>query len=103
MRLNSLAAAVLIISFSAAGASHAASFDCEAQMLSRVVHPNVVSMCGLGHAAGNRPFLVMEYLEGRNLGALAEQGGGWVGLDLQAGGGGFDLRLEGFEGSGEEV
>lgn len=32
MRLNSLAAA-LIISFSAAGASHAASFDCEAQNL----------------------------------------------------------------------
>lgn len=32
MRLNSLAAA-LIISFSAAGVSHAASFDCEAQNL----------------------------------------------------------------------
>ena len=33
MRSNHLAAAVLFISFSAAGASHAASFDCEAQTL----------------------------------------------------------------------
>jgi len=44
-------------------------------MLARVAHPNVVSMRGLGHAAGDRPFLVMEYLEGRNLGeVIGEEG-----------------------------
>src|SRR3569623_1061319 len=50
-------------------------FQCEAQIMSRQVHPNVVTQLDHGHASGNRPFLVMEYLEGRNLGEIICQEG----------------------------
>jgi len=50
-------------------------FHCEARMTARVAHPNVVALLDAGHAAGDRPYLVMEHLEGRTLGELiAEQG-----------------------------
>ena len=50
-------------------------FQCEAQVLSRLVHPNVVSLLDFGRSAGGRPFLVMEHLEGRNLGEIISREG----------------------------
>ncbi len=40
----------------------------EAQALSNLHHPNIVSVVDLGTTTDNRPFIVMEYLEGNDLG-----------------------------------
>ena len=40
----------------------------EAQALSNLQHPNIVSVVDLGTTTDNRPFIVMEYLEGNDLG-----------------------------------
>jgi eukaryotic-like serine/threonine-protein kinase len=40
----------------------------EAQALSNLHHPNIVSVVDLGTTTDNRPFIVMEYLEGDDLG-----------------------------------
>ncbi|MBI5609537.1 MAG: protein kinase [Deltaproteobacteria bacterium] len=46
----------------------------EARVLSRVVHPNVVAIHGVGDRRGS-PYLVMEYVAGQNLAAFMRQKG----------------------------
>jgi len=47
----------------------------EAQTLGRLDHPNIVSVSGFGTAKDGRPFIVMELLYGRTLGAELEARG----------------------------
>jgi len=52
-------------------------FKLEAQALSRIKHPNLVSVTGYDTTPEGRPFIVMEHLEGETLhGRLARAGGG---------------------------
>jgi hypothetical protein len=52
-----------------------ARFRREAELMGRLVHPNIVEIRELGTLPDGRPFLVMERLEGRDLEAhLAERG-----------------------------
>src|SRR5690242_16408723 len=46
----------------------------EAQAAARLSHPNIVNLFFVGEEDG-APFIVMEYIEGRTLGALAESEG----------------------------
>jgi serine/threonine protein kinase len=47
-------------------------FHREARALARLVHPNIVTIFDFGEDARGRPFIVMEYVEGRHLGELAQ-------------------------------
>ncbi len=49
-------------------------FVAEAQISSRLVHPNIVSVLDFDRDAENRLFLVMELVEGRDLDALVSSG-----------------------------
>ncbi|MBA3453473.1 MAG: serine/threonine protein kinase [Deltaproteobacteria bacterium] len=49
-------------------------FIAEAQISSRLVHPNIVSVLDFDRDAENRLFLVMELVEGRDLDALVSSG-----------------------------
>lgn len=49
-------------------------FEREARTACRVRHPNVVSVFDLGRLPSGEPYLVMEYLEGRDLDATMGQG-----------------------------
>jgi len=63
----------------AGGLSHRADawLRNEARILSRLSHPNVVRVYGVGSDHG-RPYMAMELVEGRTLGAwLAEEDHGW--------------------------
>jgi serine/threonine protein kinase len=57
-------------------------FEREAQSAARIAHPHVTAIHRLGRAADGRPFIVMEYVEGRTLadvlagGAPLEEGRG---------------------------
>jgi serine/threonine-protein kinase len=42
-------------------------FTREARLVNRIRHPNVVEVTDLGHVGGKRPYVVMEYVEGRDL------------------------------------
>src|ERR1044071_7434328 len=46
----------------------------EAQISSQLVHPNIVSVLDFDRDAENRLFLVMELVEGKDLGALVSTG-----------------------------
>jgi tRNA A-37 threonylcarbamoyl transferase component Bud32 len=48
-------------------------FHREARALARLVHPNIVTIFDFGEDASGRPFIVMEYVEGRHLGELAQE------------------------------
>jgi len=52
----------------------AGMFVAEAQLTSRLVHPNIVSVLDFDRDAENRLFLVMELVEGRDLDALVSTG-----------------------------
>jgi serine/threonine protein kinase len=52
----------------------AGMFIAEAQISSRLVHPNIVSVLDFDRDAENRLFLVMELVEGRDLDALVSTG-----------------------------
>ena len=52
----------------------AGMFVAEAQLTSRLVHPNIVSVLDFDRDAENRLFLVMELVEGRDLDALVSSG-----------------------------
>jgi serine/threonine protein kinase len=45
-------------------------FHREARALASLVHPNIVTIFDFGEDARGRPFIVMEYVEGRHLGEL---------------------------------
>ncbi|HLL24977.1 MAG TPA: serine/threonine-protein kinase, partial [Kofleriaceae bacterium] len=49
-------------------------FVAEAQMTSQLVHPNIVSVFDFDRDAGRRLFLVMEYVEGKDLDGLMASG-----------------------------
>jgi eukaryotic-like serine/threonine-protein kinase len=50
-------------------------FEREARAEARIVHPNVVSVHDVGEAEDGRPYIVMDYVEGRSLQAtIAEDG-----------------------------
>ncbi len=49
-------------------------FEREAQTLSQLNHPNLASVYDFG-VEGTQPFMVMEFIEGKNLAKLIEQGG----------------------------
>src|SRR6187402_2605570 len=49
-------------------------FIAEAQLSSRLVHPNIVSVLDFDRDAENRLFLVMELVDGRDLDALVSSG-----------------------------
>ena len=49
-------------------------FTAEAQITSRLVHPNIVSVIDFDRDEENRLFLVMELVEGRDLGSLLARG-----------------------------
>ena len=46
----------------------------ERDISARVTHPNLLAIHLADHSAGGVPYLVMEYLDGENLGALADRG-----------------------------
>ncbi len=48
-------------------------FEREAQSASTISHPNVVDVVDVHHLADGRPYLVCEYLEGEELGALLDR------------------------------
>jgi tRNA A-37 threonylcarbamoyl transferase component Bud32 len=50
------------------------SFEREVTALKRIRHPNVVSIYAHGSAPSGAPYLVMEYVEGRNLRAVLDAG-----------------------------
>jgi serine/threonine protein kinase len=50
-------------------------FEREAQVLASVSHPNVVSVLDFGSLPGGGLYLVCEFVEGRNLKTLIQQGG----------------------------
>jgi tRNA A-37 threonylcarbamoyl transferase component Bud32 len=50
------------------------SFDQEVAALQKVRHPNVVSIYAYGHTPSGVPYLVMEFVEGRNLREIVEDG-----------------------------
>ncbi len=50
-------------------------FEKEAESVSQLTHPNLVAVYEHGRAPDGVPFLVMEYLEGSNLGELLEREG----------------------------
>ncbi len=52
-----------------------ARFEREAQVLASVSHPNVVSVLDFGALPGGGLYLVCEFVEGRNLKAVIQQGG----------------------------
>lgn len=52
-----------------------ARFEREAQVLASVSHPNVVSVLDFGSLPGGGLYLVCEFVEGRNLKAVIQQGG----------------------------
>jgi serine/threonine protein kinase len=54
--------------------SFARMFIDEAKISSQLVHPNIVSVLDFDRDLGSRLFLVMEYVEGRDLDALASTG-----------------------------
>jgi serine/threonine-protein kinase len=47
-----------------------ARFEREARAEAKIVHPNVVSVHDIGEAEDGRPFIVMDYVEGRSLQAI---------------------------------
>jgi serine/threonine protein kinase len=49
-------------------------FEREAQSAARVLHPNVTAIHSVGRTAAGRPFIVMEYVEGRTLADLLASG-----------------------------
>lgn len=58
-------------------ASHADIVDrmfAEQTVSSRVTHPGLLEVLAADRGTDNTPFLVMEYLDGENLGALADRG-----------------------------
>jgi CHASE2 domain-containing sensor protein len=58
----------------AGGRSFAARFEVEARALGRLVHPHIVQVTDYGIDARGIPYLVMEYLEGRSLSDVAQDG-----------------------------
>ncbi|MBV8645435.1 MAG: serine/threonine protein kinase, partial [Candidatus Eremiobacteraeota bacterium] len=50
----------------ATGVLHA-RFEREARAEAKIVHPNVVSVHDIGESDDGRPFIVMDYVEGRSL------------------------------------
>ncbi|MBN2724931.1 MAG: serine/threonine protein kinase [Deltaproteobacteria bacterium] len=56
-------------------------FKREARAASRIEHPSVVDVLDYGFISGSKPFLVMELLDGQNLGTILESGA----LDLRRG------------------
>ncbi|MCA9802873.1 MAG: serine/threonine protein kinase [Cyanobacteria bacterium HKST-UBA02] len=50
-------------------------FQREAQMASRLNHPNVVQILDFGVSSSNRPYMVMEFIEGESLDALLAKRG----------------------------
>src|SRR5260370_20064808 len=51
-----------------------ARFQREVRALARLTHPNIIQAYDSG-SEGGRPFLVMEFVEGRNLSALVQETG----------------------------
>ncbi|MBV8748804.1 MAG: serine/threonine protein kinase, partial [Candidatus Eremiobacteraeota bacterium] len=47
-----------------------ARFEREARAEAKIVHPNVVSVHDVGETDDGRPFIVMDYVEGRSLQAI---------------------------------
>lgn len=50
-------------------------FRGEMEALARIDHPGVVTVVDFGHLEDERPFLVMQYVDGKSLRALIPQGG----------------------------
>lgn len=76
----------------AASESLSARFRREAKAMSRMSHPNVVSVVDFGSTAHGLEFLVMEYIEGRTLEDLIEESGrieprhaAWIARQIAAG------------------
>ena len=66
--------AVKVLDHGGSDARATTAFRREARTLSRIQHPNIVSIYEAGRWQG-RPFLVFEYLRGRLLGELLAEGG----------------------------
>lgn len=60
-----------------------AAFVSEARAMARLVHPNVVGVYAVGELDG-APYLVMEHIPGRSLGALLKEREGPLGIDEAA-------------------
>jgi serine/threonine protein kinase len=52
-------------------------FEREAQSAARIRHPNITAIYRVGRAPDERPFLVMEYVEGRTLADILASGTGF--------------------------
>lgn len=74
-RTGALAALKVMHLQTAAGETALRRFRREAATLQRLRHPNIVGVLGYGELADGRPFIAMEWLEGRDLAAeLAARG-----------------------------
>ena len=65
--------AIKILHESASDAESEARFMREGQVLARLEHPNIVSVYGFG-VSDNRPYLIMEYLQGKSLSKFIDDG-----------------------------
>ncbi|HKV80489.1 MAG TPA: serine/threonine-protein kinase [Candidatus Sulfotelmatobacter sp.] len=73
VRFNELRALKVISAELASDAGFVRRFEQEAVMTRKLQHPNAVRVEDIDHAEDGRPFIVMEYIEGRNLKDVIEQ------------------------------
>src|SRR5215469_12977046 len=73
VRFNELRALKVISTDLACDAAFVRRFEQEAVMTRKLQHPNAVRVEDIDHAENGRPFIVMEYIEGRNLKDVIEQ------------------------------
>ena len=73
VHFNELRALKVISTDLACDAAFVRRFEQEAVMTRKLQHPNAVRVEDIDHAENGRPFIVMEYIEGRNLKDVIEQ------------------------------
>jgi serine/threonine-protein kinase len=73
VHFNELRALKVISTELASEAAFVRRFEQEAVMTRKLQHPNAVRVEDIDHAENGRPFIVMEYIEGRNLKDVIEQ------------------------------
>ncbi len=72
--MNKMVAIKMLLPESAANAGLVERFRREAQAASSLSHPNIINIFDLGISPDNKPFMVMDYLEGKSLEQRIESG-----------------------------
>ena len=68
-------AAIKLLAPGKGSREHVERFEREAELTSRLSHPNTVTVYELGHTASGAPFYAMEYLDGLDLEELVDRHG----------------------------